>query len=388
MIFPVAVTVKGDTIDCRLRRRAAAVPQGGLNSTLNYTAAHATYPLKCMLTPGVRGNAGCYRPFNVEAPEGSILNCRRPAAVNLRTRTGWYIAPEHFPRAGVCGAPHRCKPSRACRSPPTSMAACLTARSTRTCCSWAAGRAHPAHHDGKSGMLYPTSAANTSIEMFESRVPVLVLEKAYMPTVAALANSAAALGSACACAALRRTARRRSFPSIRRALDSIQLACSMASRAGRLAGSSPIRRRTNIRDCGTGELVSVADETEIIEIVLAGGAGFGDPKRARPTIRRDRPCRRLRYAGQCFVRHTAIKRRPNRRPNNTKRHFKGGPHADLETRRRGRRWRCVASMSLADVTMAQGARKVLIIAAGQDIPNFDPHVATGYSPALVPAQCL
>jgi peptide/nickel transport system substrate-binding protein len=40
-----------------------------------------------------------------------------------------------------------------------------------------------------------------------------------------------------------------------------------------------------------------------------------------------------------------------------------------------------ASMSLADITLAQGTRKVLIIAAGQDIPNFDPHVATGYSPA-------
>jgi 5-oxoprolinase (ATP-hydrolysing) len=53
--------------------RSSAV--GGLNCTLNYTAAHATYPLKCMLTPGVRGNAGCYRPFTVTAPEGSILNC-------------------------------------------------------------------------------------------------------------------------------------------------------------------------------------------------------------------------------------------------------------------------------------------------------------------------
>ena len=49
-----------------------------------------------MLTPSVRGNAGCYRAFTVKAPEGSILNCRKPAAVNLRTRTGWYIAPNVF----------------------------------------------------------------------------------------------------------------------------------------------------------------------------------------------------------------------------------------------------------------------------------------------------
>ena len=40
-----------------------------------------------------------------------------------------------------------------------------------------------------------------------------------------------------------------------------------------------------------------------------------------------------------------------------------------------------ASLSLSDFSVAQGARKVLIIASGQDIPNFDPHVATGYSAA-------
>jgi peptide/nickel transport system substrate-binding protein len=40
-----------------------------------------------------------------------------------------------------------------------------------------------------------------------------------------------------------------------------------------------------------------------------------------------------------------------------------------------------ASLSLSDISLAQGARKVLIIASGQDIPNFDPHVTTGYSPA-------
>jgi len=39
-------------------------------------------------------------------------------------------------------------------------------------------------------------------------------------------------------------------------------------------------------------------------------------------------------------------------------------------------------LPLSQMTMAQtGGRKILIIASGQDIPNFDPHVATGYSPA-------
>lgn len=47
----------------------------------------------------------------------------------------------------------------------------------------------------------------------------------------------------------------------------------------------------------------------------------------------------------------------------------------------------VAAMSLGDISLAQGARKILIIASGQDIPNFDPHVATGYSAAWLLRNC-
>ena len=39
------------------------------------------------------------------------------------------------------------------------------------------GQGASAHGDGKSALLYPTSAANTSIELLETRAPVLVLEK-------------------------------------------------------------------------------------------------------------------------------------------------------------------------------------------------------------------
>jgi 5-oxoprolinase (ATP-hydrolysing)/N-methylhydantoinase A len=94
--YPVKLTVNGDTIEVDFEGAPPQLPQGGLNCTLNYSASHATYPLKCMLTPNVRGNAGCYRAFTVKAPEGSALNCDKPMAVNLRTRTGWYIAPNIF----------------------------------------------------------------------------------------------------------------------------------------------------------------------------------------------------------------------------------------------------------------------------------------------------
>lgn len=56
-----------------------------------------------------------------------------------------------------------------------------------------------------------------------------------------------------------------------------------------------------------------------------------------------------------------------------------------------RRTGLVAALSLAGVAVAglpapaeaQGARKTLVIASNQDIPNFDPHVATGYSASML-----
>ncbi|MEK7346427.1 MAG: ABC transporter substrate-binding protein [Pseudomonadota bacterium] len=41
-----------------------------------------------------------------------------------------------------------------------------------------------------------------------------------------------------------------------------------------------------------------------------------------------------------------------------------------------------STLGLPAIAQAQG-RKILVIAAGQDIPNFDPHVATGYSASML-----
>jgi 5-oxoprolinase (ATP-hydrolysing) len=91
----VAMHVEGDAMRV-VWEAPPQLPRGGINCTLNYTAAHTVYALKCILTPDIPSNAGCFRPISVEAPEGSILNCRYPAAVNQRTQTGWYCAPAIF----------------------------------------------------------------------------------------------------------------------------------------------------------------------------------------------------------------------------------------------------------------------------------------------------
>ncbi|MBM3570734.1 MAG: methylhydantoinase, partial [Alphaproteobacteria bacterium] len=175
--YKIEIAVAGDSITVDFPDAPPQQPHGGLNSTLNYTAAHTTYPLKCMLTPNVRGNAGCYRPFAVTAPEGSILNCTRPVAVNMRTRTGWYIAPNLFQAL----APAAIGSVQAFTGLPTSVTFYGKGGDGRYYSDhlfMGGGQGAGRDQDGKSSLLWPTSAANTSIELFEARCPALVEEKA------------------------------------------------------------------------------------------------------------------------------------------------------------------------------------------------------------------
>ena len=53
---------------------------------MTYTALLSTvyYAVKCIVDPTILPNAGLARPLAVTAPEGSVVNCVHPAAVNNR----------------------------------------------------------------------------------------------------------------------------------------------------------------------------------------------------------------------------------------------------------------------------------------------------------------
>jgi 5-oxoprolinase (ATP-hydrolysing)/N-methylhydantoinase A len=278
--YPLKLTVKGDAIELDFAGAPPQLPQGGLNCTLNYTAAHATYPLKCLLTPSVRGNAGCYRPFIVTAPEGSALNCDKPMAVNLRTRTGWYIAPNVF------GALAKAAPERVQAATGLPVAVNIYGRAADGSTYsdhlfMGGGQGGSAGHDGVSALLWPTSAANTSIELFEQRVPVLVEEKTYIADSGGPGRSRGGLGQ-------RVALRKRDadgLPTLASVYPegvNIETPGLFGGGAGRSArGLVRDAGGAVVRDCGTGELVTLTSDRAFVEVSLSGGSGFGDP-RTRP----------------------------------------------------------------------------------------------------------
>ncbi len=76
------ITVRGDAM--HLHFEAPPQVRAGLNMTMTALLSTVYYAIKMVVDPTILPNAGLARPLTVSAPEGSIVNCVHPAAVNGR----------------------------------------------------------------------------------------------------------------------------------------------------------------------------------------------------------------------------------------------------------------------------------------------------------------
>jgi N-methylhydantoinase B len=82
------VTIAGDRMVVDLSGCAPQVP-GPINATLGSTSSAVYYAAMACADRPIPPNAGCYRPIEIVAPEGLVVNARHPAPVAHR------IAPGH-----------------------------------------------------------------------------------------------------------------------------------------------------------------------------------------------------------------------------------------------------------------------------------------------------
>ncbi len=86
----VKLDIHPDHIACDFSGTSGLDPKG-INVPMVYTKAYACYALKCAIAPDIPNNAASLEPFHITAPEGSIVNAKRPAPVALRHVIGHLI---------------------------------------------------------------------------------------------------------------------------------------------------------------------------------------------------------------------------------------------------------------------------------------------------------
>jgi N-methylhydantoinase B len=171
--------VRGETLAVDY---AGSSPQNNspLNSVLGYTRAYSTYALKCVLLPEVPNNEGNVLPISIDAPEGTFLNPRYPAAVEARATVG------HYTTSAILNTLALALPDRV----PAESAIPLHGFTIRgqterdgarkpfaAIFFFSAGFGARPGSDGPDTLSFPTNVSNTPVEVLESVLPLRIHEK-------------------------------------------------------------------------------------------------------------------------------------------------------------------------------------------------------------------
>jgi N-methylhydantoinase B len=185
--YPVTVNLDGDgepiTIQLTLTvdndrivaDYAGSSPQvrRGLNVVLAYTAGYTAFALRCAIRRDVPNNFGSLKPFEVAAPEGTIVSCRFPAPVSARHMVGQMIP------GIVLQALAQAKPDSVIADGSGAVwSTTLKGYTTNgvpflTHMFHSGGMGARPHADGISTMLYPVGNSAIPIEVTELLAPIV-----------------------------------------------------------------------------------------------------------------------------------------------------------------------------------------------------------------------
>ncbi len=174
VVIKAAVRVQGDSIEVDLDGSSPQVDWGG-NVVYNFTYAYVFMAMKSMFDPEIPNNEGCALPIALKAPEGSVVNCKFPAAVAARMQIGHFIT-EIIYRAMAPALPHRVLAGSG--GTPATMNVFYGRRNNgrpfHSVIIRGGGMGAGAQGDGNHVYIFPANGANTPAEIFESDTPLIV----------------------------------------------------------------------------------------------------------------------------------------------------------------------------------------------------------------------
>jgi len=272
------VIIKGDRVIVDLSDSDPQA-QGNTNSTIANTHAAIYYALIAIVDPHMPPNSGCYRPIEVIAKPGTIVNPLPPGAVAARTNCSAKIveammfalapiAPERV-TAGSHGQITTC--GFGGRDPETGERFIYTDIQG----GGNGGRAHRDGADGQDGHL--ARFMNTPVEAVEQRFPVRIERYAFIPDSGGAGKCRGSL-------ALQR--------DIRLLADGVSFArysdrhkFAPQGLFGGLEGASGAILRnpdSNREERMASKGLDTLEQNDLISVRLPGAGGYGDPGERDP----------------------------------------------------------------------------------------------------------
>ncbi len=196
----VRISVEGDRIVTDFTG-TSGVDKKGINCPLVYTKAYACYALKVAIAPEIPNNAASLAPFEITAPENTIVNALHPAPVALRHIVGHFvpdavydafdkIVPGLVPAEGagcLCNFQVSLRPR-------TDAPAPEGARRSEVLTFNSGGSGARPDHDGMNATAFPSGVMTMPIEATEHAGPVIIWRKELRPDSGGAGKTRGGLG--------------------------------------------------------------------------------------------------------------------------------------------------------------------------------------------------
>ncbi len=284
VVIKCAVEIAGSDIEVDLAGSSPQVDWGG-NVVYNFTYAYVHMAVKSIFDPDIPNNDGVAAPIRLAAPEGTVVNCRYPAAVAARMQIGHFMT-EIIYRALAQALPGRVVAG--CGGTPATMQVFYGRRSGgepfHAVLIRGGGLGAGAARDGEGCFIFPANGANTPVEILESDAPLIVERRELLADSGGAGKQRGALG------------RREVFrvPDDARAP---QPPVRLAIQSGRfrlppegLFGGKPGAKAQFLVNGSPADPygLTLLGPGDSVVMDAAGGGGYGDPReRDREALERD-----------------------------------------------------------------------------------------------------
>ncbi len=282
----VKLTIEADRIITDFAG-TSGVDKKGINCPLVYTKAYACYALKVAIAPEIPNNAASLAPFEVVAPENTIVHALHPAPVALRHIVGHFVPDTVFDALdkilpGVVpaeGAGCLCNFQVSLR-PRTDGPTPTNARRAEVLTFNSGGSGARANHDGLNATAFPSGVMTMPVEATEHSGPVIIWRKELRPDSGGAGKQRGGLGQY-----MEVGAREGHEFDMQAMFDRVH----HPARGRR--GGQPGAPTTIAQDDGTamqGKGKQFVPQGRRVLLGLPGGAGYGNPsERPKDLIKRD-----------------------------------------------------------------------------------------------------